>query len=223
MMDSETLARKMEQPDSLFAGVEGVDWFLPLSPGGSKLRAVHNLMEREHYTHSLPSGKSHWFYHQRAMLCFSIPANMNIGRFILKRPCVCWELARLWAPDGHPKNLLTEMIAKSILGLQAVEPDVEVLVSYADPNAGHEGYVYRAASWAYTGRSEDPRGYVDASGHFFPRRKFHSGGQGLKKAEIEARGFKEVFRPGKHRFVKGLTAKARREIGRLWRAVQASR
>ncbi len=183
---------------------------------GPKLHACKILIERDHYTHSVPSGKSHYFYWKGAIVCFSIPANMNLGRFILKRECVCWELSRLWAKDGHQKNLLTEAIAKAIRGLKLVESGIEVLVSFADPNVGHEGFVYRAASWIYTGRSEDPRGYVDAQGDFYPRRKFHAGDKGMSKAEIEAAGYTQVFRAGKHRFVKGLTSRARADIRRNW-------
>lgn len=169
-----------------------------------------------HYTHSIPSGKSWYFRHGEAVVCFSIPANKNIARFILGRQCVCLELARLWAPDGHARNLLTSAISQAAIGLRAAVPDLEVLVSYADPNVGHEGFVYRAASWVYTGKSEDPRGYVDADGRFFPRRRFHSGGHGLTKAQIEARGYKQVVRDGKHRFARGLTRHARCDLLRLW-------
>lgn len=183
---------------------------------GDALIACKAVIVKHHYTHSIPSGKSYYFRYRGAVVCFSIPANMNLGKFILKRPCVCWELARLWAKDGHPRNLLTQAIAKAISGLRKVVPDLEVLVSFADPNVGHEGFVYRAASWIYSGQSEDSRGYIDANGVFYPRRKFHSGGKGLTKKEIEAKGFKQVSRFGKFRYVKGITRQARKAIRDLW-------
>lgn len=195
---------------------DGEGWFFPMTPGGAKRKACETLMRDRHYTKSIPSGKSHWFYHEGVIVVFSIPANMNLGKFILKRKCVCWELSRMWGCKGHRKNAMTEAIRLSIIGLKRVEPDVEVLVTFADPNVGHEGFVYRAASWRYTGKSEDPRGYEDADGKFYPRRKFHSGGRCMTKAEIESRGFKQVVRDGKHRFVRGMTKQVRRELSRIW-------
>ena len=189
------------------------DWYFPVS--GPKLAACQLLIEKKHYTRSVPAGKSHYFYWRGVLVVFSIPANMHIGRYILKRPCVCWELSRIWAKDGHRKNTLTEAIAKAIRGLRRAEPSIEVLVSFADPNVGHEGFVYKAASWVYTGKSEDPRGYTK-DGEFFPRRKFHSGRKCMTKAEIKALGYREVVREGKHRFVKGLTRRASTEIRTIW-------
>jgi hypothetical protein len=184
---------------------------------GAKLVACKRVIETHHYTRSVPSGKSHYFYVRGVIVCFSIPANKNIGRFLLKRECVCWELARLWAKDGHSRNALTRAIAVAAVALKRVEPDVEVLVSFADPNAGHEGHVYRAASWVYAGRSEEVRAYLK-DGQTYPRRRFHSGDRCMTKAEIEARGYRQVSRIGKIRFAKGMTSSARRQLRKTWPA-----
>lgn len=209
---------EIETPDATLFDVSEEDYFFPVT--GAKRAACEMLIEQKHYTRSIPSGKSHYFYWRGVIVVFSIPANKNIGPFVLKRPCVCWELARLWAKDGHRKNALTEAIAMSIRGLRRAEPDVEVLVSFADPNVGHEGFVYRAASWVFTGQSEESRAYQDGDGQIHPRRSFHSGGRGLTKAEIEQAGYTQVRRQGKYRYAKGMTPKARREIRRLWNAEQ---
>jgi hypothetical protein len=164
-----------------------------------------------HYTHSVPSGKSHYVRLDAAIVCWSIPANMNIARFLLGKPGVAWELSRLWAPDGHEKNLLTRAISAAIRVLKWLEaPDV--LVSYADPSAGHTGGVYRAASWLYHGTSEEVRAYRCPAGKPVARRAFHSGSKALTKSEIEALGFAEVKLPGKIRFVHPITRAARRAI-----------
>lgn len=172
---------------------------------------------RWHYAHSFPSGKSHIFKVGPALVVYSIPANKNLGTFVLGRAGAVWELTRLWAPDGHAPNLLTQAILRSIGYFRQIERKVEALVSFADPNVGHKGGIYRAASWVYTGQSEEARYYRDKAGQVVSRRKFHSGtNAGLKKAEIEARGYKEHKLPGKYRFVKGLTAAAKRDIAGRW-------
>lgn len=169
----------------------------------------------DHYTRSVPSGKSHFVEYESAIVVWSIPANKNCARFLLPKieaPKV-WELSRLWAPDGHERNLLTRAISRAtklIIGLE----DPDLLVSYADPNVGHSGGVYRAASWEFHGQSEETRSY-ERDGQRFARRAFHSGRKGKTKAELAAEGFREIKAAGKFRFIKPLSRRARRLIGAI--------
>lgn len=173
--------------------------------------AAAETIKANHYTRSVPSGKSHYVRFGDAIVVWSIPANKNIAKFIMGEPANVWELARLYAPDGHEKNLLTRAISAAIAIIKLVErPDA--LVSYADPNVGHKGGVYRAASWIYHGQSEESRAYRGSDGQVVSRRAFHSGKRGMRKSEIEALGFKELRLPGKERFVHPLTRRARRHL-----------
>lgn len=190
---------------------------LPLA--GKEREVAQFMIEKCHYAHSLPSGKTYYFCAAGAFFAFSIPANKNISSFLLGEPGKVWELARMWASDSHKPNALTQGLAIAVAGLRAIEP-VEALVSYADPNVGHEGHVYRAASWVYLGRSEEGRYYRDAAGQVVSRRKFHSGARSMTKAEIEALGYAELKLPGKHRFARGLTRKARAAVERKRRALE---
>ncbi len=178
---------------------------------GLELKQAKAAVKAYHYAHLIPSGKSHWLAYESAIVVWSIPANCNIGVFLLGRSCNVWELSRLWAPNEHRKNLLTQAISAAVRWIERVEkPDV--LVSYADPNAGHHGGIYRAASWIYHGQAEESRNWEAANGQRVARRAFHSGGNGKTKAQIEAEGFRELHLPGKHRFVKPLTKEARKAL-----------
>jgi len=172
------------------------------------------VIRAAHYTHSVPSGKTHYFQHKAAIVLFSIPPNKNISRWLLGIDNAVWELSRLYAPDGHEPNLLTEAIANSISAFRRIEPGVQALISYADPNVGHSGFVYRAASWVALGCSEESRYYRNSSGQVASRRAFHSGSTGMRKAEIEKLGYVELKLPGKIRFAKGFTRKTRAAINR---------
>lgn len=174
---------------------------------------AEEMVTKNHYAHSVPSGKSHYFLVGDAIYVFSIPANQHIGFFLLGNDRPVWELSRMWAPDGHT-TILTAGLAEAISGFRRCEPTVVALVSYADPNQGHEGGIYRAASWVYTGQSDEGRAYLSEEGQTVPRRKFHSGDKAMVKAEIEAQGYTQVAAPGKHRFAKGLTAASRKVIAR---------
>jgi hypothetical protein len=182
--------------------------------GSDRRRAFDNIIT-SHYTHSVPAGKTYCFQFGDATVLWSIPANMNIARFLLGKNLPVWELSRLWAPDGHAPNLLTTAISVTLRAFREQEPSCVAVVSYADPNVGHEGFVYRAASWNFCGQCEESRYYRDESGQSVSRRKFHSGGgSGLTKAQIEAMGFREENRPGKLRFALELRGWARSELQR---------
>lgn len=68
-----------------------------------------------------------------------------------------WELARLWVADEVPANAETYVIGRAVRYIKQNRPDVEVLVSYADPSAGHSGVIYRASNWSSDGRTDQER------------------------------------------------------------------
>lgn len=135
---------------------------------------------------------------------------MNIASYLLGRDGRVWELSRLWAPNNHEPNLLTLAIGRCVRVLNSIERP-EILVSYADPNVGHEGFVYRAASWIYDGRCAESRAYQRDDGTTAARRTFHSGNVGMTKEEIERSGWREVRVEGKHRYVKPMCKAAARD------------
>jgi hypothetical protein len=94
-----------------------------------------------------------------------------------------WELARLWVHDAIPANAETWLIAQAVKYISkaraAGDPKfakVQVLVSYADPSAGHAGTIYKAANWVADGRTDEGRktprfDYADAeTGKRYSRR-----------------------------------------------------
>lgn len=164
-----------------------------------------------HYTKSWPSGKSFVYEFEEAIVVISIPANCKVAGWFGAGKNRVWELTRLWAPDGHRPNLLTEAISFAVTGFKK-QNAADILVSYADPNVGHSGGVYRAASWIFLGQSEESRAYRNSKGDVVSRRKFHSGSRALKKAEILAKGYTQLKLPGKLRFARGLTRTGKRLV-----------
>jgi hypothetical protein len=107
-----------------------------------------------------------------------------------------WELARLWLHDSVPQNAETFLIGKAIKYIRRHHTQVRILVSYADPSAGHAGTIYKAANWVADGRTDQERktprfDYADAvTGKKYSRR-----GHVPPDTEI-----KRVPRVSKHRF-----------------------
>lgn len=68
-----------------------------------------------------------------------------------------WELARLYLLDEIPCNAETWLIGQSVKWIKRHRREVQYLVSYADPSAGHAGTIYRAANWLRDGCTDDER------------------------------------------------------------------
>jgi hypothetical protein len=60
-----------------------------------------------------------------------------------------YELNRLCVNEGLEKNVLSYFVSQTI----NLMPKTCVLLSYADMNQGHSGYIYQATNWIYTGLS----------------------------------------------------------------------
>ena len=63
-----------------------------------------------------------------------------------------YELNRLCINDKLPKNTLSHFLGASFNLIR----DNLILVSYADTQWGHHGYIYQATNWVYTGLT-DPK------------------------------------------------------------------
>jgi hypothetical protein len=88
-------------------------------------------------------------------LCNSICGN-QFSNFV-------YELNRLCVNDGLPKNILSYFVSKSLKLIK----DKMILVSYADLEQGHNGYIYQATNWLYTGKSLSLSKYIDKNNNEF--------------------------------------------------------
>ena len=87
-------------------------------------------------------------------IVFALPPRETMKRYGV--PLV-WELARLFIEDYTPKNSETWFVSRAIRWVQKSRPDVKLLVSYADPSAGHQGIIYQAGNWMKDGRTDQER------------------------------------------------------------------
>ena len=180
-----------------------MDGLFPLADGPMPRSDAEEVIRANHYLRSFPSGWAYCYHHGGAVVVFSIPANKNLATYLFDGMVEVRELARLWAPDGHAPNLLTEAMSAACRALRR-DIGCEAVVSFADPNQGHHGGVYQAASWVYTGQSEETRVYRTPDGLTVSRRSFHSGSISLRP------NLTPVRMEGKHRYVRCLTRTARR-------------
>lgn len=122
------------------------------------VRAAKALLVREHYLHSWPGATQFAFgvfAGARMMGALAFGAGpINAHRLVDgARPGDCITLTRLWLADELPRNAESRVIGVVLRSLRK-HTGLGFVVSYADPSAGHLGFVYQASGWTYTGLSE---------------------------------------------------------------------
>jgi len=112
---------------------------------------------------------------------FGFPPNYNYndGACVFNEyKCLTLELNRLVVNDGLPKNSLSFFVSSCLKML----PKPSCIVSYADQNQGHNGYIYQATNWIYTGTSTPKHKYVFEDGSTIDiRRRLDSKGKVVDK------------------------------------------
>tara|TARA_Y100000114_G_scaffold81932_1_gene75621 strand:+ start:2554 stop:3216 length:663 start_codon:yes stop_codon:yes gene_type:complete len=104
------------------------------------------------------------------VITFGCPPNKeyNDGKCIFyKKRVKTLELNRLVINSNAPKNTASFFIMQAIKQL----PAPMALVSYADANYNHHGYVYQATNWLYTGTSAKKHRYTFEDGTTFDMRR----------------------------------------------------
>ena len=121
--------------------------------------AIQKFVEKWHYSHST-NGVQH-------TQCFALFDGMTmIGAMIYALPSMkataakynpinplrCWELRRLCCIDDTPTNTESYFIGKTLRWLRQ-NTEIEVIISYADLEQGHEGVIYKASNFHHLGNN----------------------------------------------------------------------
>jgi len=87
----------------------------------------------------------------KGIITYGCPASSPLKKGIcgVDNKNIVIELNRLCIDDDMPRNTASQLIAYSFKNL----PKPLILVSYADTEQNHIGYVYQATNWIYTGLS----------------------------------------------------------------------
>ena len=173
---------------------------------------THEWFKKKHYSKRSPSTISYVFglYNDVNILvgvcCYGMPAN---GRCLLLcgekyKHCVI-ELQRVIKNDGLEKNVQSYFIAQTFKYL----PKQTIIISYADPNNGHNGYTYQALNFLYTGLAGFNKEYIEPNGknrtdRYVKKHLIKNGFYNSKKTINEMwedYGGKVIFKEKKHRYV----------------------
>jgi len=174
--------------------------------------ATKQFIKDNHYSHSMPSSfLSLGFYVDNmlnAIVVYSRGANNNISDIVEDEKFTheyIAELVRLFSHDWAGKNTESYIISQSVKYIKKNYPDIQVLISYADPEFGHVGTIYQATNWKYTGVSGAVPVYIDRLGKMHHSRimsDYRLKMPHLSRAEIAKKlgwTLKEVSK--KHRYI----------------------
>lgn len=181
--------------------------------------AAKYACENWHYSKCIPVGKlvkvGAW-ENNRFIGCviFGRGATPNLGRPYSLNQDECVELVRI-ALTKHQTHV-SRIMALAIKFLKKSNPNLKLIVSFADQSQNHHGGIYQATNWIYNGTGESANFYL-INGKLTHPRSIGAKGlpqnlQGAKKIDQFA---KAVNVPGKHRYLMPLTEELKRKIQHL--------
>jgi hypothetical protein len=167
---------------------------------------VEPVITGEHYLHSMPGAARRCFgvYLGDRLVgaaVFTIGARQSHQVLAAARPQDVATLARLWLSDTLPLNSESRVLGIVLRSLRRTT-SWKVILSYADPAAGHTGTIYRAAGWLYLGQTHSASYIRLGDGRVYHPRTVHrrygtNGVRALRAAGIAAARERVS---GKHRY-----------------------
>jgi hypothetical protein len=183
-------------------------WIAPCSREEAK-GAIHNW----HYSKSTPKSTSYYFgVWEDGEFAGAVLFSAGANRYMAKQYGVvgqALELVRVALKPGH-KNHVSRVVAIVIRLLRKELPELRLLVSYADPDEGHTGGIYRAMGWDYHGQQKY-QSYFEINGKVVHKRSVLNrvGSSVLSEVRKVFPDARFVRKPGKHKFVLALDEAAR--------------
>lgn len=172
--------------------------------------------ENWHYSKCVPVGKlvkiGAWENGDFiGVVLFGRGATPNLGRPYNMTQTECVELVRI-AMREH-KTPVSKIVSIALRFLKKTNPNIKLVVSFADQSQGHHGGIYQAGNWVYAGQGSPAKFYMINGKLTHPR---SIGAKGLTQ-NIE--GAKKIDKnayvvdvPGKHRYLMPLDRETRKKI-----------
>ena len=175
-------------------------------------KAVKYACEHWHYSKSVPVGKlvkiGAWEDgHYIGCVLFGRGATSHLGKPYGLKQTECVELVRI-ALTTH-KTPVSRIIRIALKFLKEANPNLRLIVSFADKEEGHHGGIYQATNWIYSGTSADCMFPIINGEKVHPRTLsiMVKSGKFKKRSDVP-----HVISKGKHRYLMPLDKKIRKQI-----------
>lgn len=119
-------------------------------------KEVRDFIEKWHYSHNINGLMSSYCFklmdgdEMKGAMIFGKLGMANAWRKYGESESDVLELRRLVCIDDTPKNTESFFIGKCLRWLKQ-NTEVKIIVSYADPNYGHQGIIYQATNFTNKG------------------------------------------------------------------------
>lgn len=178
--------------------------------------AAKYACENWHYSGCLPMGKlvkvGAWEDGKFiGVVIFGRGATPNLGKPYGLDQTECVELVRIALRDHATP--VSKIAAIAIRMLKKSNPNVRLIVSFADRSQGHHGGIYQAGNWVYNGEGQ-PATFYMINGKMTHPRSIGAKGlpQNIKGARQLDRNAEAIEVPGKHRYLMALDKQMRKRI-----------
>ena len=131
---------------------------------------------------------------------FGRGASPFLGKKYSLAQCECVELVRI-ALTSH-KTPVSQIVSIALKFLKKRNPNIMLVVSFADPEKGHHGGIYQAGNWIYTGTSAATQELFVKNRWTHLRGAYHQ-----KTVHTRTRTM-----PGKHRYLMPLDKETRERV-----------
>jgi hypothetical protein len=184
--------------------------------------AARRAVTQWHYSRKLPSGrlvKLGVWEDGRFVGCviFGRGASINLTRRYNLTQYECVELVRVALREHNTPT--TKIVAEALRQLRRHNPKLRLVVSFADPNHGHLGVMYRAGNWIYAGLSTPDPMWRDAKGNLWHDRQVTASGWttefGQRRRCPKKSECVRVTQSGKLRYLMPLDRAMRRQVEKL--------
>jgi len=177
--------------------------------------------EHWHYSKSMPVNKTVrigvWenkqFIGAIIFSCGSAGVGTSGKRFGIENIQVA-ELARV-ALKQH-KTPVTKIVKIALSLIKKINPNLRLIISYADPLYGHVGAIYQGGNWLYVGRSSPDTAYIDSNGKRWHSRSVSETGYkihcGIKTRCPKPSGMKAIKVEPKYKYLYPLDDEMRKQI-----------
>lgn len=176
-------------------------------------KAAKYAVEHWHYSGTIPANKSNYIGVWEngkyiGAVIFGMGASPSLGKPYGLRNFQFLELTRV-ALNTH-ESPVSKIVSLAIKMIRAKNPGIRLLISFADPFHGHNGSIYQAMNWIFTGTSDSAQIYKLTDGTLVDPRRYN--GHGHNKPCPVPAGAKLIKTPGKYRYLMPLDEAMRKQI-----------
>lgn len=121
-------------------------------------------VEHWHYSRQLPKSKQNYIgvWENDQFIGIIVIGNSvasRLGKRYGLNEYQVAELTRIALKTGH-LNPVSKIAMIAVRMVKKLNPGLRLLVSFADPKQGHNGAIYQAMNWIYTGETEANKRYL---------------------------------------------------------------